>query len=225
MKKMLLFSLLVIFTLIFVACSPATITDNATNPGADSDSTAQDEKQTPEELIEGFFAAQPQYSVTYDVEKSFLGTTQESTAKVYEFNNKRRIDYISKAAQFRYYTLPPSHFMCTLSGDWKCFDAYTDESEDHFQLFNDLYEIEQNFAKYDVLEISSKTLGGKESRCFLLKHPDFNQELCVYNNVVMYYSSGNKGSTFVARATSIDMSASTSDFSLPADVQHINNQV
>lgn len=224
MKKIVLFSLLLVFALTIVACSPATTTDDVPTQGANADSV-QVVEQTPEQIMMGFFAAQPNYHATYTVEKSFLGNTQESTAQVYELNTKRRVDYVVGSSEFRYYTLPPSHFTCTLSGSWKCFEAYSDEFEDHFQMFNDLYEIEENFANYDVLEISSRNLAGKEARCFSLKHPDFNQELCLYNDVVMYYSSGNNGATFVATATSVDMSASTSDFSLPADAKHLNNAI
>jgi hypothetical protein len=221
MKKIFIFALVILMFSFFIACSPSEDVNI-------SDSQIDEEvlspiiiSESPTTVINRFFSAEPTYYVSYVFTAEYLNNVRTADVDVYQSGSKRFVNYetiVSSQKQTRkYYILNDLYYSCSpVNSEWRCYSTYNDETHKSFSLYADLDKINFNLADYKITALDSKTVAGVTASCYLLTHKLNTREICLYQDMLMYYADGSSASKVEIIAKSYSPTVSSTVFTLPA---------
>ncbi|MEM4397840.1 MAG: hypothetical protein QW757_04420 [Candidatus Woesearchaeota archaeon] len=214
MKKILI---MLVALLIFSACTRTGENQNLnnldnTNLNSDVKNTEQTNVETNNNNIKDFFSnipKMPEYKVVYSVSDNFGNVGREQTL-VFKGKNFK---YVSKESSV--YRVNDKTYMCITEEEPICYEF--NQQNDMIKTDEDLRD---NWQKYNVVELPSRTIAGVKARCFGYELSSTKTETCYSNEFVPLYQKVESAAG-KTEMTAIEYSnkVSDSEFELPAEPQ------
>jgi hypothetical protein len=221
MKKILFIICLLVVAVSLLACS-STVSDDSL---LEEDFTDQAEviaplPVDPRVVVSDYLTSFKPYTVSFKESASYLGGERVSYTTVSDDGVNRRVDFETASRleneKRTYISLADDYYSCSvIAGNWRCFSTYYDESDKSFTLFKRLSAIASEFADYDVSLLPSRTIANKSASCYLLEHSLRSESICLYDGILVYYSSGSTDSKQEIVALDVSSSVAQGVFSLP----------